>query len=260
MPSTPFGDQLKRERELRGVSLEEVATATRIAPRFLEALETEQWDKLPGGVFNRGFIRSVARYLGLDEDNLVSEYALQTKGRTDPGVVPDAPIQQESMWGRIATLVIVLVLAIAAIAAAVHYLGPMLMTRLHHGPTAAPASSSSASAPKPGDPASTPFAPTAGIDPTDTAATPLLALKVTVLKPTKLTVLADGKEAFTGAADLNDTKVFSARASIDFLSTDSDAVTLELNGQPVTSAATAGQPLHRTFTPGDVKSEAVVNH
>jgi transcriptional regulator with XRE-family HTH domain len=257
MPSTPFGDQLKRERELRGVSLEEVATATRIAPRFLEALENEQWEKLPGGVFNRGFIRSVARYLGLDEDNLVSEYALQTKGRTEPGVVPDAPMKQESMWGRIATLVIVLLLAIAAIAAAVHYLGPMLMTRLHHGPTQV---SSSASLNKPNDPSSTPFAPTAGIDPTDTAAAPLLALKVTVLKPTKLTVLVDGKDAFTGASDLNDTKVFSAHTSIDFLSSVSDAVTLELNGQPVTSAATAGQPLHRTFTPGDVKSDATVNH
>jgi transcriptional regulator with XRE-family HTH domain len=256
MPSTPFGDQLKRERELRGVSLEEVATATRIAPRFLEALENEQWEKLPGGVFNRGFIRSVARYLGLDEDNLVSEYALQTKGRTDPGVVPDAPMTQESMWGRIATLVIVLLLAIAAIAAAVHYLGPMLMTRLHHGPTQGPSSSIA----KANDPSSTPFAPTAGIDPTDTAAAPLLALKVTVLKPTKLTVLADGKDAFTGAADLNDTKVFSAHTSIDFLSSVSDAVTLELNGQPVTSAATAGQPLHRTFTPSDVKSDATVNH
>jgi cytoskeletal protein RodZ len=256
MPSTPFGDQLKRERELRGVSLEEVSTATRIAPRFLEALENEQWDKLPGGVFNRGFIRSVARYLGLDEDNLVSEYALQTKGRTEPGVVPDAPMKQESMWGRIATLVIVLLLAIAAIAAAVHYLGPMVMARFRHGPTAGSPSSTA----KANDPSSTPFAPTAGIDPTDTAAAPLLALKVTVLKPTKLTVLSDGKDAFTGSADLNDTKVFSARASIDFLSSVSDAVTLELNGQPVTSAATAGQPLHRTFTPGDVKSDATVNH
>ena len=255
MPSTPFGDQLKRERELRGVSLEEVATATRIAPRFLEALENEQWEKLPGGVFNRGFIRSVARYLGLDEDNLVSEYALQTKGRTEPGVVPDAPIKQESMWGRIATLVIVLLLAIAAIAAALHYLGPMVMARFRHGPTAG-----SSSVAKANDPSSTPFAPTAGIDPTDTAAAPLLALKVTVLKPTKLTVLADGKDAFTGSADLNDTKVFSAHTSIDFLSSVSDAVTLELNGQPVTSAATAGQPLHRTFTPGDVKSDATVNH
>ena len=69
---------------MRGVSLEEISVATRIAPRFLEALENEQWEQLPGGVFNRGFIRSVARYLGLDEDNLVAEYALQTKGRPIP--------------------------------------------------------------------------------------------------------------------------------------------------------------------------------
>ena len=60
---------------MRGVSLEEISAATRIAPRFLEALENEQWEQLPGGVFNRGFIRSTARYLGLNEDNLVAEYA-----------------------------------------------------------------------------------------------------------------------------------------------------------------------------------------
>ena len=58
MSSTPFGEHLKREREMRGVSLEEVSAATRISPRFLEAIENEKWDELPGGVFNRGFIRA----------------------------------------------------------------------------------------------------------------------------------------------------------------------------------------------------------
>ena len=42
---------------------------------FLQAIEDEQWDQLPGGVFNRGFVRAVARYLGLDEENIVAEYA-----------------------------------------------------------------------------------------------------------------------------------------------------------------------------------------
>ena len=60
-----FGERLKRERELREVSLEEITTATRIGPHFLEALENEEWSKLPGGVFNRGFVRSIARFLGL---------------------------------------------------------------------------------------------------------------------------------------------------------------------------------------------------
>jgi cytoskeleton protein RodZ len=62
-----FGQRLKRERELREVTLKEITAATRISQRFLDAMEEEDWEKLPGGVFNRGFVRSVARYLGLDE-------------------------------------------------------------------------------------------------------------------------------------------------------------------------------------------------
>jgi cytoskeletal protein RodZ len=131
MSSTPFGEQLKREREMRGVSLEEISVATRIAPRFLEAIENEQWDQLPGGVFNRGFIRSVARYLGLDEDSLVAEYALQTKGRPDPGVVADPPDEPQRMWARISVLVVFAILIVAAGWAAIHYLGPKIAAHLH---------------------------------------------------------------------------------------------------------------------------------
>jgi cytoskeleton protein RodZ len=69
-----FGERLKRERELREVTLDEINSATRISNRFLDALENEDWEKLPGGVFNRGFVRSVARYLGLDEEALLAEY------------------------------------------------------------------------------------------------------------------------------------------------------------------------------------------
>jgi cytoskeletal protein RodZ len=131
MSSTRFGEQLKREREMRGVSLEEISVATRIAPRFLEALENEQWEQLPGGVFNRGFIRSVARYLGLDEDSLVAEYALQTKGRPDPGVVADPPDEPQRKWARISVLVVLAILILVGSWAAIHYLGPKIAARLH---------------------------------------------------------------------------------------------------------------------------------
>src|SRR6516162_7092063 len=57
-----FGERLKRERELREVSLEEITTATRIGPHFLAALENEDWSKLPGGVFKSRF-RSLRRPL-----------------------------------------------------------------------------------------------------------------------------------------------------------------------------------------------------
>src|ERR1700688_612145 len=94
-----FGDHLKREREMRGVSLDEISAATRIATRFLTAIENEQWDQLPGGVFNRGFVRAVARYLGLDEENIVAEYTLAVGDRpsvpvwtgSPPAVTPDHP-------------------------------------------------------------------------------------------------------------------------------------------------------------------------
>jgi len=76
MAKGTFGERLKRERELREVTLDEVSSATRIAARFLEALENENWDRLPGGVFGRGFVRSIARYLGLNEEDLLSEYDL----------------------------------------------------------------------------------------------------------------------------------------------------------------------------------------
>src|SRR5260370_38687815 len=75
MSKGTFGDHLKREREMRGVSLDEISAATRIATRFLQAIENEQWDKLPGGVFNRGFVRAMGRYLGLDAENIVAEHA-----------------------------------------------------------------------------------------------------------------------------------------------------------------------------------------
>ncbi|NDQ57663.1 MAG: helix-turn-helix domain-containing protein [Acidipila sp.] len=100
MQKTNFGEHLRREREMRGVSLEEISTATRIAVRFLEAMENEQWDRLPGGVFNRGFIRSVARFLGLDEDGLVGEYALLTHDQPEKAVWATSTRAERSAGAR----------------------------------------------------------------------------------------------------------------------------------------------------------------
>ena len=69
-----FGERLKRERELREVSMDELTKATRISTRFVEALENEDWAKLPGGIFGHGFVRTIARYLGLNEEALLGEY------------------------------------------------------------------------------------------------------------------------------------------------------------------------------------------
>lgn len=116
---------------MRGVSLEEISLATRIAPRFLAALEAEQWEKLPGGVFNRGFIRSVAHYLGLDEDSMVAEYALHTKGRPEPGVVADPPDRPETQWRQIAVLTVFILIVVAVCWFAIRFLVPRVTAYLH---------------------------------------------------------------------------------------------------------------------------------
>jgi cytoskeleton protein RodZ len=108
-----FGEHLKREREMRGVSLEEISAATRISVRFLEALENEQWERLPGGIFNRGFIRSVARFLGLDEDGLVAEYALETHERPEIAIWTKEPVRKRRNWFAIFGTITTLLLLIA---------------------------------------------------------------------------------------------------------------------------------------------------
>ena len=113
MAKGTFGERLKRERELREVSFDEVSKATRIAPRFLEALENEQWEKLPGGVFGRGFVRSIARYLGLSEENLLSEYDLARGESANPAQQKaEERIPSPPKWlPAVAALVLLIVLA-----------------------------------------------------------------------------------------------------------------------------------------------------
>ncbi|MGA2987498.1 MAG: RodZ domain-containing protein [Terriglobia bacterium] len=78
-----FGENLRREREMRGVSLEEISSATKISLRFLEAIEREDFTKLPGGIFSRSFIRTYARYLGLDEERVVAEFQQAARPQVD---------------------------------------------------------------------------------------------------------------------------------------------------------------------------------
>ncbi len=80
---SPLGENLRREREMRGVSLEEISEATKISIRFLEAIENEEFAKLPGGIFTRSFIRTYARYLGLDDERILAEYQLTAQPRAE---------------------------------------------------------------------------------------------------------------------------------------------------------------------------------
>ena len=73
-PIPHFGEELRKEREMRGISLKEIADSTKISKRFLEAIERNDLAALPAAVFTRGFVREYAKYLGLNAEEMVSRY------------------------------------------------------------------------------------------------------------------------------------------------------------------------------------------
>lgn len=69
-----LGQSLREEREARSISLEEIASATKIVPRYLEALESDRLDLMPGGFFVKGIIRAYAQAVGLDPEDVLRRY------------------------------------------------------------------------------------------------------------------------------------------------------------------------------------------
>ena len=131
MPS--FGAKLKQEREKRKISLEEISGTTKIGTRMLQALEEDKFDQLPGGIFNKGFVRSYSRCVGLDEDQTVAEYLVASGDapppRTEIGfdgdvaraseenirrleAISDTP-RRSMPWGLLAALLLVLALGLS---------------------------------------------------------------------------------------------------------------------------------------------------
>lgn len=88
MPS--FGEKLKLEREKRKITLEQISNSTKIGTRMLQALEEDRFNQLPGGIFNKGFVRAYARFVGLDEDQTVADY-LDASGDAPPVSTEIAP-------------------------------------------------------------------------------------------------------------------------------------------------------------------------
>jgi cytoskeleton protein RodZ len=69
-----FGDKFRKEREKKNISLDDVSNVTKISSRMLKAIEQERFDQLPGGVFNKGFIRAYAKHLGMNDEEAVNDY------------------------------------------------------------------------------------------------------------------------------------------------------------------------------------------
>nr|HDN00248.1 helix-turn-helix domain-containing protein [Deltaproteobacteria bacterium] len=88
MRKESLGEYLKRERELRQISLEEVAEGTKIAIYRLRAMEADCWDKLPAEIFVKGFIKSYAEFIGLVPEDVILRYQEYAAQQT-----PDEPTE-----------------------------------------------------------------------------------------------------------------------------------------------------------------------
>lgn len=132
-----FGETLRRERELRQISLREISEATKINLRYLDALERDDFRHLPGEVYNKGFVKAYAQFIGIDPETAVMAY-LEEEGRqqaragratTAPAATSEPVEPVAPSHGRLWFAALVVVLLLVALAAG--------LTALGYGPLAA---------------------------------------------------------------------------------------------------------------------------
>jgi cytoskeleton protein RodZ len=280
-----FGQRLKREREMRGVSRAEICAATRIGTRFLEALENEQWEVLPGGIFNRGFIRAVARFLGLDEDDLVAEYDLAVSEQAPAApVLVSAPAPRKSVQRR------VLLVSLTALSVLALLGGSWLGWRWQHNRLRQAANESRGISailalpegrqpdrpqpvsqtlndqqqPSPSNVSVGDSTRVAGLA-VDASPSQLgsqgqgLELKIEAGKETRVSISLDGAKVFDGSIIAGQSRTFTARDDIDISANDAGALLLELNGQTLAPLGPPGQPGTATLTRSDLKPAGGAN-
>lgn len=237
-----FGENLRRERELRGVDLRDIAEATNISLRFLQALEQDRTDVLPGGIFPKAFVRQYATYLGLDPDRLAAEYVYSHGGEA---AVEAGAVAARASSGRLAAVFVALILAggVALFASA----RAGLFARHAAAPEPAPA----AATPDATMPADRVYPPPA---PSTTAAAPgapvtgALVLTLTARQDCWVEVQVDGTTALSRLLTQGETQTLRAQSQIVLSVGNAGGIAFTINDRP-------GIPLGRE---GEVKRNIVI--
>jgi cytoskeletal protein RodZ len=126
IPET-IGERLRLAREERGVPLREVADQTRISIHYLEAIEANEFSRLPGGIFNRSFLKAYARYVKVDEKEALEGYTRLMRAQGDTGedvastpyhpkVYTDTPATRSPVLTVVLAIVILAILTAGALA------------------------------------------------------------------------------------------------------------------------------------------------
>ncbi len=258
-----FGKRFKLERESKHLNLEEIAQETRIGVRFLRAIEEEAFHVLPGGIFNRGFIRTYASRLGIDPEQSVAEYkALVKEADVDETVLlnvsPETP-ERHVLPIAVGCLVVLVVLF-------------YVFAREPGMPRGAPARSIATTeataitgpAPTPQYAPETPapvirLSPVTTPDPRTTQAEmPNYAtgvdVRINVLNDTWVSVQSDGEAVVEGVIlGAGTTRRYSASEALELTIGNAAGLTLSINGREVPTLGGDGQVRVLTITPNNVE-------
>jgi len=237
MAKGEFGERLKREREMREVTMDELVKSTRISKRFIEALENEDWEQLPGGVFGHGFVRTIARYLGLDEESLLGEYDMARAEKVPPPPPkPEERIPAPPKWIQVAAVLATLLLLVG-----LFYAGRYGWHRFaeYRQRKRASEASMAPGAPQGGVSSAAPAADRSSPD-SSSAESIALDLSVSTSAATRVRILADGQLQLDQELPAGETRHFSAKQQFEVTAGDSSAVLLELNGQAMPPVGAPG--------------------
>jgi cytoskeletal protein RodZ len=237
-----FGTKMKRAREARGVSLRQIATATKISVAALEALERNDISRLPGGIFSRAFVRSYAIEVGLDPEDTVRDFLTQFPHDSVTAGSPHVPQEDhEAIESDRQSAQTALKLISAAVPLAIVILYLTLSeppARPPAGAAATRAESGAAATSTASEPS--PSAPGAPAPPGGEAVVPL-SFEILATAPVTLEVTIDGTRRESRGFAAGERLVFQAQREMTLGMSDARAVQLTINGQPAVSLGAAGE-------------------
>lgn len=255
------GDNLRVEREAQGISLREISEYTKISVRFLKAIEEGKIELLPGGIFNKSFVRHYAGYLGLDQERTVAEYFEEVEAAQDDAN-PQVAVPPDEGMASSATGYIPLILtaiALGAIVIGIAYAIYRFTDRepASDSPAAMASQAETASGASSGPPAQTPLekAPALAAAMQETRQGQVnnpvagsFLLQVESLREVWLSIIADGEVEWEGFLQPQQTRRVRANEVIEMHVGDAGGVALFLNGRPLPLAGEDGEAKRFTIS------------
>lgn len=256
-----FGAQLKQAREGRGISLRQIATSTKISTVALEALERGDLSKLPGGIFSRAFVRAYATEVGLDPDEIVSQFLVELgvhesqmgDDEIHPEVTADdrAFLEQQrraALWLRVGVGVFVLLIIAAVMWWRVSNRAPQeAASAAPQASASAPAVTQVANTPAPSGPSVSKSTPTS-----DPASTSPVWIELTATDSCWVQVTTDGRVVPGRVFAAGERQRFEATREIVLQVGSAGAVSWTVNGRPARVLGGVGVVRTVTISPASV--------